>query len=66
MAGGQWAPGPFVVPGAAPGSGIAVVSWADGGGVHLRAYYQDAQNTIREQCYDSGAWVSGRFVVPTR
>jgi len=24
------APGPFVVPGAAPGSGIAVVSWADG------------------------------------
>jgi hypothetical protein len=54
------------VPGAAPGSGIAVVSWADGGGVHMRAYYQDAQNTIREQCYDSGAWMSGQLVVPTR
>lgn len=33
---------------------------------HLRVYYQDPQNVIREQCYDAGAWVSGQFVVPTR
>jgi hypothetical protein len=61
-AGGQWAPGPFVVPGAAPGSGIAVVSWADGSGVHMRAYYQDAQNTIREQVYENGRWGPGAVI----
>jgi kumamolisin len=38
----------------------------DSGRGHLRVYYQDPQNVIREQCYDAGAWVSGKFVVPTR
>ena len=52
---------------AAPGSGLAAARWLGAAGRgHLRVYYQDPQNVIREQCYDSGAWASGQFVVPTR
>jgi hypothetical protein len=32
----------------------------------VRVYYQDLQNAIREQCYDTGAWVTGQFIMPTR
>ena len=60
---GQPAPGPFVVPGAAPGSGIAVVNWSTVGSIiHMRAYYQDTQNTIREQVYENGGWGPGAVI----
>jgi hypothetical protein len=52
---------------AAPGSGLDAARWLDAADRgHLRVYYQDPQDVIREQCYDAGAWVSGQFVVPTR
>ncbi|HEX5302669.1 MAG TPA: hypothetical protein VFW50_37315 [Streptosporangiaceae bacterium] len=52
---------------APPGSGLAAARWLDDTARgHVRVYYQDPHNVIREQCYDSGAWVSGQFVVPTR
>jgi hypothetical protein len=34
------------------------VRWQDSGGVHLRVYYQDVQNTLHEQCFD-GSWQAG-------
>ena len=51
---------------AAPGSGLAAASWRDPRGGHVRVYYQDPQNVIREHCYDSGTRASGQFVVPAR
>ena len=52
---------------AAPGSDLAAAHWLDiTAGAHVRIYYQDPQNVIREQCYDTGAWAAGQFVLPTR
>ena len=48
------------------GSGLAAASWRDPSGEHVRVYYQDPQDVIREHCYDSGTWAGGQFVVPAR
>ncbi len=44
------------MPGAATGSGIAVVNWGDSLGLHIRVYYQDTGGLIHEQSAESGQW----------
>ncbi len=57
----SWQPGATLT-GPAPASKLSAVEWNDAEGVHLRVYYQDPQNVIREQCYD-GAWLTGQLAV---
>jgi hypothetical protein len=59
---GNWGPG-AVLTGPAPGSKLATTMWRDGGGVHIRLYYQDEQHTLRELCYEAGGWYAGRLAV---
>lgn len=58
----SWQPG-AALPGPAPASKLDAVEWNDAQGVHLRIYYQDPQNVLREQCYE-GTWLAGQLALP--
>lgn len=55
---GGWTAGARL-PQATLGGGLAAVDWADAGGAHVRVYYQDAQNLVREHAYEAGEWQAG-------
>jgi hypothetical protein len=58
--GDGWYTGRLAVTGAAPGTGIAAVSWRNPeGDVHIRVYYQDTASNLAEQCNDHGVWTVG-------
>jgi kumamolisin len=62
---GGWASGGNLTQ-AGPNSKLAAVAWADENGQdpHVRVYYQDAQNMIREYMYDYPAGWQGGATLP--
>jgi hypothetical protein len=59
---GRWTMG-SAFSGAYPGTGIAAVQWWESGfntfSSHVRLYYQNAPNSVAEQCYDTPNWTHG-------
>ncbi|KAF8427766.1 lectin [Tirmania nivea] len=58
--GNGWTEG-ATLPNAQLGSGLAAIQFQKSG-THLRVYYQDRNNTVREHCWD-GSWTTGATLV---